>query len=85
VPAPVRAYLSAIGSKKTEKKARASRSNAAKGAAARRKDPMSLPCTCGQCPDAPLTTCPRGRLLRQRQRNAGSARQPESSKSSQRC
>jgi hypothetical protein len=66
----VRAYMSAIGSKKTEAKAKSSRQNAAAATAARRKDLTALPCLCGQCPDNPKTTCPRGRLLRQRARNA---------------
>ncbi len=66
----VRAYMSAMGSKKTAAKAASSRRNAEVAAAARRKDPMTLPCTCGACPDNPLTTCPRGRLLRQRARIA---------------
>lgn len=64
----IRAYMSALGSKKTEAKMKSARENLAKGANARRKDPMTLPCVCGQCPDKPLTTCPRGRLLRQRAR-----------------
>jgi hypothetical protein len=66
----VRAYMSAMGSKKTAAKAASSRRNAEIAAAARRKDPLDLECTCGQCPDNPLTTCPRGRLLRQRARSA---------------
>jgi hypothetical protein len=66
----VRAYMSAIGRKKTEAKTQSSRRNAATAAAARRKDLSALPCLCGQCPDDPKSTCPRGRLLRQRMRNA---------------
>jgi len=65
----VRAYMSAIGSKKTAAKSASSRRNAEVAAASRRKDPMSLPCICGGCPENPKTTCPRGRLLRQRARN----------------
>lgn len=38
LPEVVRAYMSEIGSKRTEAKSRASRLNAAKGAQARRKD-----------------------------------------------
>lgn len=72
IPDAVRAYMSEIGSKTTEAKTRTARANLAKGPEARRKDPMSLPCTCGQCPGNPKTTCPRGRLLRQRARNAQS-------------
>ncbi len=70
IPDAVRAYMSEIGSKRTEAKLKSARENLAKGPAARRKDPMALPCTCGQCPDNPKTTCPRGRLLRQRARSA---------------
>jgi hypothetical protein len=69
----VRAYMSALGSKKSAAKTKTSRQNAARAAVARRKDPMTLPCLCGQCPDNPKTTCPRGRLLRQRARNAAQA------------
>jgi len=66
----VRAYLSALGRKKTPAKAASSRRNALVAAAARRKDPAQLPCVCGRCPANPKTTCPRGRLLRQRSRCA---------------
>jgi TPP-dependent indolepyruvate ferredoxin oxidoreductase alpha subunit len=71
----VRAYMSALGSKKTEAKERTSRENLAKGSQSRRKDPMTLPCLCGQCPDNPKTTCPRGRLLRQRARNVAQTKE----------
>jgi hypothetical protein len=70
IPDAVREYMSELGSKRTPAKLEATRKNAALGAAARRKDPLDLPCTCGQCPDTPKTTCPRGRLLRQRARQA---------------
>lgn len=70
IPDAVRAYMSELGKTKSDAKIQTSRVNLAKGAAARRKDPMTLPCTCGQCPDNPKTTCPRGRLLRQRARIA---------------
>jgi len=70
IPDAVRAYMSAIGSKQTEAKIKTARENLAKGPESRRKDPLSLPCTCGQCPDNSKTTCPRGRLLRQRARLA---------------
>lgn len=71
--AEVRAYMRSIGSKKTEAKASAARENAAKGAAARRRDPLTLVCTCdgGDSLEAAAhrTTCPRGRLLYQRARS----------------
>jgi hypothetical protein len=74
IPDAVRAYMSEIGSKKTKKKTQTSRENAMKATAARRKNPMDLPCVCtgGDSlePMAHKTTCPRGRLLRQRARIA---------------
>jgi hypothetical protein len=70
----VRDYMSAIGSKKTEAKANSSRENAVKAAAARRRDPLELPCICGGGDvlevGAHKTTCPRGHLLYQRARTA---------------
>ena len=68
IPDAVRAYMSELGKTRSEAKMKSAEANLAKGRAARRKDPATLPCTCGQCPDNPLTTCPRGRLLRQRAR-----------------
>ncbi len=69
----VSAYMSAIGARKTETKTASSRANAAKAAQARKRDPLTLPCTCtgGDSLEASdhKTTCPRGRLLRQRARN----------------
>jgi hypothetical protein len=69
-----RAYMSALGSRKTETKTASSRANAAKATEARRRDPLTIPCTCtgGDSLEASAhkTTCPRGRLLRQRERNA---------------
>jgi hypothetical protein len=70
IPPEVRAYMSELGKTQSEAKTKTARENLALGAAARRKDPATLPCTCGQCPDNPKTTCPRGRLLRQRMRGA---------------
>jgi hypothetical protein len=77
IPAEVRNYMSQIGRIKTPAKVAASRRNASVAAQARRKDPASLPCTCGQCPDNPKTTCPRGRLLRQRERLMRAAMEDE--------
>jgi hypothetical protein len=78
-PPEVRAYLSKIGKIKTEAKTTASRENAAKAAAARRRDPLTLPCTCkgGESLKAGdhVTTCPRGRLLWQRERAASKKQQ----------
>ncbi len=69
-----REYLGQIGSIKTDAKKRASRANALKGAQARRRDPLTLPCLCegGESLEASAhkTTCPRGRLLYQRERAA---------------
>ena len=76
IPKAVRAYMSELGKTKSEAKAAASRQNAAAGAAARRKDLGTLPCTCGGCPGDPKTTCPRGRLLRQRARIAAALDMP---------
>ncbi len=70
----VREYMSRIASKRTPQRSAASRQNAAKAAEARRKNPLDLPCICegGESlePTAHKTTCPRGRLLRQRARSA---------------
>ncbi len=74
IPDAVRAYLSAIGSKKTEAKMKSARANLALGPASRRRDPLELPCTCGGGDvlkvKAYKTTCPRVRLLYQRERTA---------------
>lgn len=70
VPEAVREYMAAIGSKRTPAKAEASRRNVAKARAARVRDPLSLPCLCGGCPNASKWTCPRGRLLKQREKAA---------------
>ena len=74
IPPEVRAYMSAIGRKQTPKKTAQNRANLAKGAAARRRDPLTLVCTCegGDSLEASAhkTTCPRGRLLWQRERAA---------------
>jgi hypothetical protein len=74
VPAEVRAYMREIASIKTPARSSASRANAAKGAAARRRDPVMVLCTCGGGDSVRLedhkTTCPRGRLLYQRARTA---------------
>jgi hypothetical protein len=74
IPDAVRQYMSEIGSKKTRAKSKASRENAVKAAAARRRNPLDLPCTCdgGEVlkVSAHKTTCPRGRLLYQRERTA---------------
>jgi hypothetical protein len=70
----VREYMRALGSKSTPKKQEASRANAVKAAEARRKNPLDLPCTCtgGKSLNVAdhVTTCPRGRLLWQRERAA---------------
>ena len=77
----IRAYLSRIGSIKTEAKTTASRENAAKAAAARRRNPLDLVCLCegGESLKAGdhKTTCPRGRLLWQRERAAAAKLQKE--------
>lgn len=73
----VRAYMSALGRKKSRAKVEAQKKNLAKGAAARRRDPLTLVCTCtgGDSLDvrAHKTTCPRGRLLHQRARSEARA------------
>jgi hypothetical protein len=79
IPKAAREYLGQIGSIKTEAKARASRANALKAHAARRKDPLDLVCICegGESVEAKdhKTTCPRGRLLWQRERAAAKKEQ----------
>jgi hypothetical protein len=74
IPAEVRAYMARMGSKKTPAKLEAIRANAVKASAARRLDPATVLCTCGGGDSVELadhkTTCPRGRLLYQRARNA---------------
>ncbi len=62
--------MSALGSRRTIAKTDAARRNITKANDARRRDPMTLPCLCGGCPDNPKWTCPRGRLLKQRERAA---------------
>ena len=72
VPDEVRAYMSRIGSKRTPAKDASMKRNLAKGAPARRRNVLDLPCICGAgdglTPGAHPTTCPRGRLLYQRAR-----------------
>ena len=74
VPPEVREYMREIASIKTPARSKASRANAAKGAAARRLDPATVLCTCGHADSVKLedhkTTCRRGNLLYQRARNA---------------
>jgi hypothetical protein len=74
VPDSVRAYMSAIASKRTPAKTKAAQKNIAKATAARRRNVLDLPCICGAgddlTPGAHPTTCPRGRLLYQRARSA---------------
>lgn len=74
VPDSVRAYMSAIASKRTPAKTKAAQKNIAKATAARRRNVLDLVCICGAgddlTPGAHPTTCPRGRLLYQRARNA---------------
>ncbi len=69
-----RAYMSALGSRRTKAKAEAARQNIALANEARRRDPMSLPCICngGDSLEASahVWTCPRGRLLKQREKAA---------------
>ena len=70
--------MSKLGSKRTPAKIEAARVNAAKGADARRKDPLTVPCTCtgGDVLEskAHKSTCPRGRMLYQRERRAAKAK-----------
>jgi hypothetical protein len=74
VPDEVRSYMAQIGSKRTEAKTKATRENVAKAREARRRNPLDLVCTCtgGESLEASdhKTTCPRGRLLWQRERAA---------------
>jgi hypothetical protein len=69
----LREHLANAGRAKTPAKIEAAKANAAKGAAARRKNALDVPCTCtgGQSLEATAHThsCPRGRLLKQRERN----------------
>lgn len=66
--------MSELGKLRTPAKEAAARENLAKGAEARRRDPLTLVCTCGGADSleasAHKTTCPRGRLLHQRARMA---------------
>jgi hypothetical protein len=70
----VREWMSELGRARTPAKLASIKKAQELGAAARRKDPLTLPCTCkgGDSlePMSHTTTCPRGRLLRQRARNA---------------
>ncbi len=74
VPDAVREYMRAIATKRTPQRAAASRANAEKAREARRRDPMTLPCICdgGASLEASahVWTCPRGRLLKQREKAA---------------
>ncbi len=74
MPDAVREYMRAIASKRTPARAAASRANAEKARAARTRDPMTLPCICdgGASLEASahVWTCPRGRLLKQREQAA---------------
>ncbi len=70
----IREYMRQLGSKSTPRKAASSRENAKRAAAARLKDPLTLPCICAGGDSLKVkdhvTTCPRGRLLWQRARKA---------------
>jgi hypothetical protein len=70
MPEAAREWMRAIASKRTPAKAEASRRNIARANEARRRDPETLLCLCGGCPDNPKWTCPRGRLLKQREQAA---------------
>ncbi|RYG59951.1 hypothetical protein EON80_25155 [bacterium] len=74
IPPEVREYMRKIGGAKTPAKMAAAQANMEKAQAARRRDPLTLVCTCGggnslEAKDH-KTTCPRGRLLWQRARAA---------------
>jgi hypothetical protein len=57
--------MRALGRRTSEKKkAAVARNNAATRFQAKPLD--ELACTCGQCPDNPKTSCPRGRAIRRR-------------------
>lgn len=66
--------MSELGKTRTPAKSEASRITIQKAQAARRRDPLTLVCTCtgGDSLKASdhKTTCPRGRLLWQRERAA---------------
>ncbi len=87
----LRAVMSALGRQKSEAKQKAARANIAKANKANRKNPLDLPCLCtgGESLDATAhkTTCPRGRLLWQRERAAEKAKaksdQPKPTKTRQ--
>jgi hypothetical protein len=74
-----------LGSISTERKAAAARENAAKRrtfAGPPTKDPLTLPCTCGAGNENEVgtghkTTCPRGRLLYQRDKRAAAKKVQE--------
>ncbi len=75
----LRAVMSALGRQKSEAKQKAARANIAKANKANRKNPLDLPCLCagGESLEASAhkTTCPRGRLLWQRERAATAKQQ----------
>lgn len=77
----LRAVMGALGSRKSAAKTAASRANVAKASAARRKNPLDSICICtgGESLRASdhKTTCPRGRLLWQRERAAAAKAQKE--------
>ena len=70
-PQPKNVNAVALGSIRTPAKTVASRANAVKGAAARRRPLESYPCACGAACRG-VTTCPRGRIARLRQLRAAS-------------
>jgi hypothetical protein len=68
--------MSFVASHTSERKAEAARINGASGGRPK-KDPMTVRCNCGRVDslDGHPTTCPRGKLLRERERLA-QAEQP---------
>jgi hypothetical protein len=72
--AEVRAWMSKLGKARTPAKLASVKQAQVLGAAARRKDPLTLICTCsgGDSLEASahVWTCPRGRLLKQREQAA---------------
>lgn len=74
VTSEVREYMAALGRRQTPAKIEAAARNLEKGRRARLKDPLTLPCTCTGGDSLKVTdhrtTCPRGRLLWQRERTA---------------
>jgi hypothetical protein len=72
----VKAYMSALGKIRTEKRAAASARNG-KSPKIKIKPIESFDCTCKRCPDNPKTYCPRGRaILRRRAAAATIAAEP---------